>query len=109
MVILDVNSDDFCEVVNDDLPVLVDFWATDCVYCKMVSPALKDIAKTYNKELFVIKVHGNSNEALVQNLGIIGYPTFSFYKKGIEVDRMVGGTRYDKLKEFVDKNLNGNN
>ena len=72
----------FQELINGDVPVLVDFHATWCGPCKAMSPVIQDVAKKVKNKATVIKIDIDKNPALANQLQIKGVPTFVIYQKG---------------------------
>lgn len=70
------------ELINDDIPVLVDFSAEWCGPCKAMSPVLKQVAKSIGENAKIIKIDVDKNQQLANQLGVRGVPTFMIYKKG---------------------------
>ncbi len=93
------------KVVQSDLPVLVDFWATWCPPCRMLDPIVEQIASEYAGKLTVYEVNTDSNPGLAQRFGITGIPTLIFYKQGEHVNTIVGFRDYDTLKSIVESIL----
>jgi len=80
----------FKNLINGDVPVLVDFHATWCGPCKSMNPIIKQVAKQLKDKAVIIKVDIDRNQALANQLGIRGVPTFVIYKKGEIVWRTSG-------------------
>ncbi len=89
------------EVLNSDLPVLVDFWAEWCGPCKMIAPVLDEIAEEYAGKLKVAKVDVDSNPDIPPKFGIRGIPTLIIFKGGSPEATKVGALSKTQLADFV--------
>ena len=85
------------EVLQSDVPVIVDFWATWCAPCKMVAPILADIAKEKAGELKVGKVNVDEQMELAQQFGIMSIPTMILFKNGEKVNQIVGAVPKENI------------
>lgn len=86
-----ITSDNFQEeVINSQIPVLVDFWAEWCGPCKMLSPIIDEIAKDYEGKLKVGKVNVDEQQELAAKFSIMSIPTLKVFKDGKEVNTSVG-------------------
>ncbi len=104
--IIQLTDDSFdTDVVNADLPVLVDFWAEWCGPCKMIAPLLSDVAEEYAGKVTVGKLNIDQNDGTPPKFGIRGIPTLLLFKDGAVVDTKVGALSKTQLKEFLDGNL----
>ena len=88
VVITDQNFEE--EVLNSDLPVLVDFWATWCGPCKMVGPIVAEIAKENEGVIKVGKVDVDENPLLAASFQVSSIPTLMLFKDGQPIKVMVG-------------------
>ena len=89
--ITDVTDSTFqSEVLNSDLPVLVDFWATWCAPCRALAPLLDELASDENGKLKVVKVDTQKNMRIAQQYKVSALPTLLIIKNGKEVGRQVG-------------------
>ena len=78
------------EVLESEIPVLVDFWAEWCMPCRMMSPIIEDIAKEYHGKLKVGKLNVDESPQIASTYGIMSIPTLVIFKKGEAVETMVG-------------------
>ncbi|NQV15139.1 thioredoxin [bacterium] len=100
----DSNFDE--EVINSDLPVLVDFWAVWCMPCKMVAPVVADIAKDYDGRLKVGKLDVDGNPGVAQKYGIRSIPSLLIFNKGEVAQMLVGAVPKPQITAKVDAVLN---
>ncbi|RLT23999.1 MAG: thioredoxin [Chloroflexi bacterium] len=78
------------QVLQSDLPVLVDFWAPWCGPCKAVSPVLEELAQDYAGKINVVKINIDEDAALSDTYNVQSIPTIVFFKNGSEVSRSSG-------------------
>ena len=90
------------EVINSELPVLVDFWAEWCGPCKMIAPAVHDLAVEYTGKLNVAKVDVDDSPNIAMKYGIRSIPALIFFKGGKPVDQIVGAVPKGALKKKID-------
>ena len=89
------------EVINSDIPVLVDYWAEWCGPCKMIAPVLEEVADNYEGKVKVCKVDVDSNKDSAAKYGIRGIPTLMVFKDGAAAATKVGALSKTQLEEFV--------
>lgn len=94
----------FFELVNQDKPVLVDFYATWCGPCKMMEPILKELKEKVGDKASVIKIDVDKNQALAGKLGVRGVPTLILYKNGKIVWRDSGVRQVSELEGLISQN-----
>jgi thioredoxin 1 len=96
----EVDRDTFeTEVVNSELPVVVDFWGPQCVPCLALMPSVESLAGAYEGRVKVAKVEAPKNRRLCLSLKVLALPTFLFYKDGKEVERLSGDSVSSQMVE----------
>ncbi|MDR3054825.1 MAG: thioredoxin [Zoogloeaceae bacterium] len=99
-------SDAFeAEVLNSDLPVLVDYWAEWCGPCKMMMPAVEAVAAEYAGKLKVVKVNIDEEGDLAARYNIRGIPTLMLFKNGSIEETKVGAISKSQIIAMIDSKL----
>ena len=101
---IDLNSQNFDEVVvNSEIPVIVDFWASWCGPCKMFAPIFNDVSKKYLLKATFTKVNTENEQALASKYHIASIPTLVIFKDGKEVKRISGALDPLRLSNLVNE------
>tara|TARA_Y100001935_G_scaffold242853_1_gene233680 strand:+ start:3445 stop:3771 length:327 start_codon:yes stop_codon:yes gene_type:complete len=93
------------EVLQSDLPVLVDYWAEWCGPCKMIAPVLNEVAEEYSGKVKIAKLNIDESPDTPPKYGIRGIPTLMIFKKGEVEATKVGAISKSQLMEFIDSNI----
>ena len=104
--LLEVTDENFeTEIVNSDVPALVDFWAVWCGPCKMVGPIVEELADEYKGKIKVAKMDVDQNRATPGKFGIRNIPTLIFFKGGEVPHTIVGAQPKNYIEEELKKLL----
>ena len=104
--IIHVSDDSFeQEVLQSEMPVLIDYWAEWCGPCKMIAPVLDEVAGEYADKIRVAKLNIDENPATPPKYGIRGIPTLMLFKNGEVEATKVGAVSKAQLTAFLDENI----
>lgn len=101
--VTDANFED--EVINSDIPVLVDYWAEWCGPCKMIAPVLDELAEEYNGKVKICKLDVDANQDTAARFGVRGIPTLKIFHSGEEQGEKVGALSKNQLSEFINATI----
>ena len=93
------------DVLNSDVPVLVDFWADWCGPCKMIAPALEEISEELSGQLSIVKMDIMENTEVPGQIGVQSIPLLVLYKNGEAVAHKLGAAPKSQLKGWIESVL----
>ena len=93
------------DVLNSDLPVLVDFWAEWCGPCKMIGPILEELDNEISDKIKIVKVDVDNNNQTAMKFAIRSIPTLMIVKDGVVISQHIGAASKAQLEQFINQNI----
>ena len=106
MAALNINANEFQELVRQDKPLLVDFWAPWCSYCRRIAPAYDRVANQYGDEISVAKINIDDEALLAEHEKIEVIPTLVLYRNGQVLNSIVAPESKAMIDAFIQESLN---
>ena len=101
----EINEGEFNSLIKEKDLVFVDFFATWCPPCKMLSPILDDVYEEMKDKIEMVKINVDNNENVAREFGIFNIPTMIIFKKGEPVNKVVGFRDYEQVVSEIEKSL----
>jgi len=105
MAAMNMNSEQFRNMMNEGKAMLVDYWAPWCVYCRRIAPAYEKIAQQYGDRIVVAKINIDEEPAIAHQEKIEVIPTLVLYEGGQALASIVAPESKAKIEEFINENM----
>lgn len=104
-MVMNINQDNFDELINNDVPVVVDFWAPWCGPCKMLGPVIEEVANELEGKAKITKLNVDKNQDIAMEYKVFSIPTVLVFKNGKVIDQFVGFMPKDAIMTKLKKHI----
>jgi len=104
-MVMEINQENFEEIINSDTPVVVDFWAPWCGPCKMLGPVLEEVSNELEGKMKITKLNVDENQPIAIEYGVASIPTVLVFKNGKLMDKFVGFMPKAAIMEKLEKQI----
>ena len=105
MAAMNINNEKYQELLQADKPLLVDYWAPWCSYCRRIGPAYDRIAQQFEEEVNIVKINIDEEPALAASEHIEVIPTLVLYRDGKDIASVTAPESYSAIEQFILENL----
>ena len=103
---IDATTENFAALIGGGR-VMVDFWGPRCAPCLALMPAVERMAKEREDKVRLVKVNATENREICRELRVIGLPSYVFFNKGVEVERLTGNPSKEAIEAALDRLIQG--
>lgn len=107
--VINANKASLDSLLQDDLPIVIDFWAPWCGPCRSFAPIFEDVAQEREREFRFVKIDTEAEQELSARYGIRSIPTIMVFKKGQRIDMLNGAVPKEPFNQWLDETLAKNN